>query len=125
MDVRAQEFQKCGDMVQFGNFGAFSRCNWIYIQYQVRKISDPARLCGACRQSLVASGRTCLSRKSRLGSSLRSLLPGGGRASSVTTCPLQNKWAAQRALQRDGEQLTPALMIGVKRLDPSNRAAIK
>ena len=33
---RPQEFQKCGDMVQFGNFGAVSRCNWIYIQYQVR-----------------------------------------------------------------------------------------
>jgi hypothetical protein len=34
--IRAQEFQKCGDMVQFGTFGAVSRCNWIYIQYQAR-----------------------------------------------------------------------------------------
>ena len=31
----SQEFQKCGDIVQFGTFGAVSRCNWIYIQYQV------------------------------------------------------------------------------------------
>jgi len=39
--------------------------------------------------------------------------------------PSQNKYAAQRALQRDGEQLTAALMVGVRRLDPSHRAAIK
>ncbi len=43
---------------------------------------------------------------------------------TTSGCP-QNKYAAQRALQRDGEQLTAALMVGVRRLDPSHRAAIK
>ena len=32
-----QEFQKCGDIAQFGSFGATARGNWIYIQYQVRR----------------------------------------------------------------------------------------
>lgn len=36
----------------------------------------------------------------------------------------QNKYAAQRALQRNGEQLSPSLMVGVKPLDPVHRAAI-
>ncbi len=37
-----QEFQKCGDMLQFGTFGAVSRCNWIYIQYQARASPEAA-----------------------------------------------------------------------------------
>ena len=40
-----QEFQKCGDMLQFGTFGAVSRCNWIYIQYQARPRSLPVMAC--------------------------------------------------------------------------------
>ena len=38
---------------------------------------------------------------------------------------VQNKYAAQRALLRNGEQLSPSLMVGVKPLDPVHRAAIQ
>ncbi len=37
----------------------------------------------------------------------------------------QNKYAAQRALQRSGLQLTSNLMIGVKPLDTTSRRAIQ
>lgn len=37
----------------------------------------------------------------------------------------QNKYASQRALLRNGEQLSPALVIGVKPLDARHRAAIE
>lgn len=37
----------------------------------------------------------------------------------------QNKYAAQRALLRDGEQLTPGLVVGVKPVDARHRAAIE
>ena len=33
----------------------------------------------------------------------------------------QDKWAAQRALYRDGEQLSRSLMIGVRPLDELHR----
>jgi hypothetical protein len=34
---------------------------------------------------------------------------------------MQDKWAAQRALYRDGEQLSTSLMIGVRPLDDVHR----
>ena len=37
----------------------------------------------------------------------------------------QNKYAAQRALLRNGEQMSPSLIIGVKPLDPRHRMAIE
>ncbi|KAG2430575.1 hypothetical protein HXX76_010093 [Chlamydomonas incerta] len=37
----------------------------------------------------------------------------------------QNKYGAQRALIRNGEQLTPSLIIGVKPLDPRHRARVE
>jgi len=37
----------------------------------------------------------------------------------------QNKYASQRALLRNGEHLTPTLIVGVKPLDPRHRAAIE
>lgn len=37
----------------------------------------------------------------------------------------QNKYAAQRALQRNGEQLTPGLVVGVKPLNARHRRAIE
>lgn len=36
----------------------------------------------------------------------------------------QNKFAAQRALTRNGEQLSPTLIVGVKPLDPRHKAAV-
>ena len=36
----------------------------------------------------------------------------------------QNKYAAQRALQRNGEQMSASLIVGVKPLDPRHRLAI-
>lgn len=44
----------------------------------------------------------------------------------VLWCPqFQNKYGAQRALLRNGEQLTPGLIIGVSPLDPRHRAVIE
>jgi nuclear pore complex protein Nup53 len=38
---------------------------------------------------------------------------------------VQNKWAARRALERNGEQLSASLMIGVKPLDAAHRHAVR
>ena len=37
----------------------------------------------------------------------------------------QNKYASHRALLRNGEHLTPSLVVGVKPLDPRHRSAIE
>lgn len=65
-----QEFQRCGDILQWGTFGASMTSNFMHIQYQ-------------------------------------------------------NKYGAQRALQRSGEQLTSSLIIGVKQLEPKHRALVE
>lgn len=48
-----------------------------------------------------------------------------GKVLEVANAAVQNKYGAQRALLRNGEQLSPSLMVGVKPLDPVHRAAIQ
>jgi nuclear pore complex protein Nup53 len=64
-----KEFQRCGDILQWGTFGASPQSNFMHIQYQ-------------------------------------------------------NKYGAQRAQLRSGEQLTSSLIIGVKQLEPKHRALV-
>lgn len=64
-----KEFQRCGDILQWGTFGASSQSNFMHIQYQ-------------------------------------------------------NKYGAQRAQLRSGEQLNSSLIIGVKQLEPKHRAVV-
>lgn len=35
LELVLQEFQKCGDIEQFGTFGQGQHTNWVHIQYQV------------------------------------------------------------------------------------------
>lgn len=65
-----REFQRCGDILQWGTFGASPQSNFMHIQYQ-------------------------------------------------------NKYGAQRALLRTGEQLSSSLIIGVKQLEPRHRALVQ
>lgn len=65
-----REFQLCGDILQWGTFGASPQSNFMHIQYQ-------------------------------------------------------NKYGAQRALLRSGEQLSSSLIIGVKQLEPRHRATVQ
>lgn len=88
LELVLQEFQKCGDIEQFGTFGQGQHTNWVHIQYQV---------CHDCARSM---------------------------PTTYHTTP-QNKYAAQRALQRSGMQLTPTLMIGVKPLDAAGRRTVQ
>ena len=64
------EFQRCGDVAQWGTFGAGAGANFVHVQYATR-------------------------------------------------------YGAPRALLKGGEQLTPALIVGVKPLDPKHRAAVE
>lgn len=64
-----REFQRCGDILQWGTFGASPQSNFMHIQYQ-------------------------------------------------------NKYGAQRAQLRSGEQLNSSLIIGVKQLEPKHRALV-
>lgn len=65
-----REFQRCGDILQWGTFGASPQSNFMHIQYQ-------------------------------------------------------NKYGAQRALLRSGEQLSSSLIIGVKQLEPRHKALVQ
>lgn len=65
-----REFQRCGDILQWGTFGASTQSNFIHIQYQT-------------------------------------------------------KYAAQRALLRNGEQLSSTLIIGVKQLEQRHREHVE
>jgi nuclear pore complex protein Nup53 len=65
-----REFQACGDVLQWGTFGAGAGANFVHIQYQTR-------------------------------------------------------YGAQRALLKGGEQLSPALIVGVKPLDPRHRQQVE
>jgi nuclear pore complex protein Nup53 len=65
-----QEFQRCGDILQWGTFGASPQSNFMHLQYQ-------------------------------------------------------NKYGAQRALLKAGEQLSSSLIIGVKQLEPKHRALVQ
>ncbi len=35
LEIVLQEFQKCGDIEQFGTFGQGQNTNWVHIQFQV------------------------------------------------------------------------------------------
>lgn len=68
-----REFQRCGDILQWGTFG-----------------------CGGG--------------------------PGaGGAPANFVHVQFANRYGAQRALLKNGEQLSPALIVGVKPLDPRHR----
>lgn len=51
----------------------------------------------------------------------------GGRTpnmlATLCCCVAQDKWAAQRALFRDGEQISRTVMVGVRPLDAAHRQA--
>jgi nuclear pore complex protein Nup53 len=64
------EFQRCGDVLQWGTFGAGAGANFVHIQYQTR-------------------------------------------------------YGAQRALLKGGEQLSSALIVGVKPLDGKHRQQVE
>eukprot|EP00877_Chromochloris_zofingiensis_P003266 jgi/Chrzof1/12940/Cz07g13080.t1 len=65
-----REFQRCGDILQWGTFGASPQSNYMHIQYQT-------------------------------------------------------KYGAQRALLKNGEQLTSTLIVGVKPLDAKHRQLVE
>lgn len=50
---------------------------------------------------------------------------GQGATANWVHIQYENKYAAQRALQRSGMRLTPSLMVGVKLLDDASRMAIE
>jgi len=62
------EFQRCGEIVQWGAFGASDDANFLHLQFS-------------------------------------------------------NKWAAERALQRNGLEIAPNLIVGVRPIDARHKAA--
>jgi Nup53/35/40-type RNA recognition motif len=134
VELLLSEFGKCGDIAQHGTFGAPASANWLYLQFQVAPV--PAAYCvvrrGKTEEAACDHGTSCkcmqcsCKQAGSTGKYYRTACSCTIRCPCPTTLTsrihaLQDKWAAQRALYRDGEQLSRSLMIGVRPLDELHR----
>ena len=134
VELLLSEFGKCGGIAQHGTFGAPASANWLYLQFQVAPV--PAAYCAARHGKTGGAARDrgtsckcvqCSCKQAvSTSTSYRTACPSTSRHLCPTTLTsqlhaLQDKWAAQRALYRDGEQLSRSLMVGVRPLDELHR----
>ena len=150
LHVVLREFSKCGDMVQFGS-GRQDAVNWVHIHYSVppRPLSfqllphrpvhgvlpsagsqqhatlqhprQPQHACQADFTCQRPSASTAPKPQAKHTMPYDATPPPD--ASPDCLAAAQNKYQAQRALQRNGELLASRTMVGVRRLDARHKAA--
>ena len=113
------EFNKAGEVVQHGIFGAPPGCNWLYLQYGVRRPVSYSSASSVMLEWAEARMHAIFSGKGEFARQLQR----NTRCSINAAAAAQDKWAAQRAMYRDGEHLARNLMIGVRPLDAGHMCA--
>lgn len=79
----------------------------------------------ACRSPLVVLLRVHYTGTARVTLVCRRLGAVSEGFKPTPACVVQSKWAAQRALDRNGERLSSSLMVGVQRLGALHRQAVQ
>ena len=109
LHVVLREFSKCGDIAHVGS-GRQDAVNWVHLHYAVRRPRGLLSLADA-------AGLACL------GAAHRWQAARAPRRMPHLPGAAQNKYQAQRALQRNGELMASRTMVGVRRLDARHKQA--